>query len=113
MKKVSDKQKDSNRIISEIKADKIKKLGRICLFCRRKVGNVDLVHIIRRSYSERLKTDKKNMILGCRECHDMFDNGDARKLEKFPTFEFVLNRMKKLDELYYNRFVRKRLGRNV
>ena len=53
------------------------------------------------------------MILGCRECHDMFDNGDARKLEKFPTFELVLNRMKKLDELYYNRFVRKRLGRNV
>ena len=53
------------------------------------------------------------MILGCRECHDMFDNGDARKLEKFPTFELVLNRMKKLDMYYYNRFVRKRLGRDV
>ena len=53
------------------------------------------------------------MILGCRECHDMFDNGDARKLEKLPTFEPVLNRMKKLDMYYYNRFVRKRLGRNV
>ena len=113
MKKVSAKQGKINKELSRIKSEKIKKLGRICLFCRRKVGNVDLVHIIRRSYSERLKTDKKNMILGCRECHDVFDNGDARKLEKFPTFELVLNRMKKLDELYYNRFVRKRLGRNV
>lgn len=113
MKKVSDKQKDSNRIIAEIKAEKIKKLGRICLFCRRKVSSVDLVHIIRRSYSERLKTDEKNVILGCRECHDTFDNGDARELEKFPTFEPVLNRMKKLDMYYYNRFVRKRLGRDV
>ena len=113
MKKASDKQKKINSELSRIKAKKINKLGRICLFCRRKVSNVDLVHIIRQSYSEALKTDEKNVILGCRECHDTFDNGDARVLEKYPTFELVLNRMKKLDIYYYNRYVRKRLGRDV
>ena len=113
MKRQSDKQKKHNAIISKIKAKKIAKMGRRCIFCRNTFNDVDLVHIIRRSYSEALKADERNMVLGCRTCHAIFDDGDASGLLKYPTFEPILNRMKSLDEPYYNRFKRKRIDKDI
>lgn len=113
MNRQSSKQKSAEAIIQKEKRRKISKMGNRCIFCRKHVAHVDLVHIIRRSYSEALKINKRNMVLGCRTCHDMFDNGDALRLSKYTTFEPLLNRMKSLDEYYYNRFKRKRIDKDV
>ena len=103
IKKVSDKQKKVNTAKAGIK-DKLMKLNnRKCFFCGGRA--VDLVHIIRQGAKAGLRDKEDNCILGCRSCHDTFDDGDYTTLKNIYK---ILERMKKLDEQYYNRFINRK-----
>lgn len=107
LNKVSSSQAIRNRNVSKYKKTLIRRCGERCFICG-KNAQIDLVHIIRRSYSSVLYDNEKNMILGCRTCHELFDDGDARQLLNYKPFSAILKRMKTLDEFYYNRYVSKR-----
>ena len=71
-----------------------------CFFCGGRA--VDLIHIIRQGDSIKLRDDEENCLVGCRECHKEFDDGDFTTLKNI---EKVLEKMKELDEKYYQRFI--------
>ena len=102
IKRVSDKQKKVNRSKFTIKQKLMKLNNRRCFFCGGRA--VDLVHIIRQGDTASLRDDEENCLVSCRYCHDIFDNGDFVTLKNI---EKVLERMKKLDEKYYHRFITK------
>ena len=100
VKPVSDKQKKVNTAKAGIK-DKLMKLNnRKCFFCGGRA--VDLVHIIRQGAKAGLRDKEDNCIVGCRDCHKVFDDGDYTTLKNI---DKVLERMKELDEMYYLRFI--------
>ena len=101
------KQKARQAIQAKIKADLIKETGKVCFFCEQTFSGVDLVHIIRQSYSTELSIEKRNCVLGCRAHHTIFDDGYDQELRELPNLELVLDKMKAIDELYYNRFMDK------
>ena len=70
-----------------------------CVFCG-SYKNLDMMHLVRRSYSPRLRDEKKNCALGCRDCHYIFDNMPWHwgSLGHFPS---IVKRIKELDEQYY------------
>ena len=103
IKKVSDKQKKVNQGKSAIKAKLMKESNGRCFFCGGKA--VDLVHILRQGTEALLRDKIENCLVGCRDCHDTFDDGDFMTLKNI---EKVLERMKKLDEMYYNRFINRK-----
>jgi len=107
LNKVSSSQVIKTRNVSKYKKALIRRVGERCFICGKNT-HVDLVHIIRRSYSSVLYDSERNMILGCRTCHELFDDGDASQLLKYKSFTAILKRMKTLDEFYYNRYVSKR-----
>jgi len=84
-----------------------------CIFCSQFAGRYgDLAHKIRRSYASsrytrfELQTMKKNTGLSHRVCHDIFDN-DIIKAERLPNFLKIMDDIKSIDELYYNRIINK------
>ena len=93
-------------ILAKIKQAKSKHIGIRCQFSGIHGGNVQLVHIIRRSDNKGYKCDERNLILGRQEYHQMFDDGKAKELMVlFPwRMKAILKRMKALDEFYFNRF---------
>lgn len=89
---------------AKIKKDLIDDVGLYCMLGNHYAGGVDLVHIIRQSYSIPLQDDPRNLILGCRKCHKVFDDGGIDEVMKLKGIAPILERMKELDELYYNRY---------
>lgn len=87
----------------------LKKAGAKCFFCGETKKRLDLVHIIRRSYSLELYSDPRNLILGCRECHRIFDDGSSEQIDTLNQDQLkeVMIRMKALDEQYFNRYTEK------
>ena len=99
---------------------KIEKQGSRCTFTGRyDTYSLDRVHIIRRSYSSGLVDDPRNIILGSRFFHTVFDDGMCRKpngdmytvrhmLEDFPwRTRAILHRMRTLDLYYFRRYCRR------
>ena len=103
IRKVSDKQKKINISKSSIKSRLMEINNGKCFFCGGQA--VDLVHIIRQGANGALRDQEENCLIGCRRCHDVFDNGNFRILKNI---DKVLEKMKKLDEKYYNRFVNRK-----
>ena len=83
----------------------VDEVGLYCMLGNHYTGSVDLVHIIRQSYSLALQDDPRNLILGCRKCHTVFDDGRIEDVMKLKGITPILERMKELDEHYYNRYV--------
>jgi len=104
IKRVSDKQKIVNQSKFTIKQKLIALNGKRCFFCDRLFEHITLAHIIRQNADTKMRDEEENCILSCINCHDVFDNKDFRKLKNV---EKVLERMKKLDEKYYHRFITK------
>ena len=95
------------RIISNqvrIKKELKDEYGLYCMLNNHYVDGVQLVHIIRQSYSLQLQDEPNNCILGCHHCHEIFDNERIEEVLKLKGIDMVLARMKEMDELYYNRF---------
>lgn len=68
MRQISHKQAQKNRELAKIK----KELSPFCCICGRPA--VDLMHILPRSSHSEYYTERWNIVPGCRECHNKFDN---------------------------------------
>ena len=109
IKPISEKQRKINIELRRIKQDLLDSSPR-CFFCGKygDINSLDQVHIVRRSYCECLTTERKNLILGCRTCHTIFDSSDRDEIMKLKNIETVLDRMMLMDVLYCNRFIQKK-----
>ena len=90
--------------------EKVEKQGLRCTFSGMyNCYIIDPVHIIRRSYSKALRDDKRNIIPGDREIHNIFDNGRfADVLRRYPwRCKAILHRMRDMDLYYFRRFCRR------
>jgi|ERR1035437_3155194 5-methylcytosine-specific restriction endonuclease McrA len=76
MKQVSNKQAAKNRTLAGIK----KKLPKQCTVCGRVAD--DLMHILPKSIWPEHYLNPENLVIGCREHHNEFDNSmNFRKLQ--------------------------------
>lgn len=104
LKKVSTKQKVRNKNCSDYKKYLASTIT-LCPLCLKPInGTGDLIHIIRRSYSQELYDNPRNMLFGHRECHSLFDD-HVTEASRLPGFWNVLKTMKELDERYYLRYI--------
>jgi tRNA(Leu) C34 or U34 (ribose-2'-O)-methylase TrmL len=73
MKKVSDKQRKQNAIITKVKQQIINETGNVCRICGN-YGN-DLAHLLPKGgmYCQ-YKLEPRNMVILCRKHHDLYDN---------------------------------------
>lgn len=69
VRKISRKQASDNRILAKIKAE----MSPICVICG-KWCVPDLMHLLPRSIYPQHKTNPLNLAIGCRICHDKYDN---------------------------------------
>ena len=104
MRKVSAKKAKIQANQARIKKELIEEYGSYCMLGNHFTVGVQLVHIIRQSYSLDLQDDKRNCVLGCQEHHEIFDDGGIDEVMKLKGIAPILERMKELDELYYNRY---------
>ena len=69
IRQISRKQASYNRILAKIKAG----MKPICVICG-KWGANDLMHLLPRSIYPQHKTNPLNLAIGCRICHNKYDN---------------------------------------
>lgn len=89
-----------------------KKHDPVCVFGLHPLKNseIQVAHLIRRSekiegYSrQELQTMDLNIAPACHDCHDIFDN-DPELAVYLPGIHNVLNRIRQIDEMYYNRMM--------
>ena len=103
----------------KIAKKKIDKQGLRCTFTGKYTMMLDPVHVIRRSHSPLLIDDPRNVIIGNRFYHDIFDNGCTKNhkgdsvtirhlLEDYPfRVRAILHRMRSLDLYYFRRYCRR------
>lgn len=72
MKTISDKQRKKNQAIAKIKAKLIEETGNVCRICGG-YGN-DTMHLMPKSMFPEYYLEPRNLIIGCRSCHNSFDN---------------------------------------
>jgi len=76
MNNISKKQAKKNSELAQIKKEITREFGDLCMICRR-ARATDLMHILPKSIWPEHYTEKWNLIIGCRSCHDMFDSSAA------------------------------------
>lgn len=96
--------------MSDKKKEQTKELHKVydgitgnCFFCG-SPNNLTNAHIVRRSYSERLITEKDNIVHACMRCHNILDNGTVESIKQLPNLDKLMFKMKELDETYYELF---------
>lgn len=87
------------RILAKIKKRKISLQGKKCELCGTS-GEVDLFHIIGVG-NKKFATNPINLLLSCRQCHDIWGANDWSKIVKFKNFCEIMERLKSLDEGKY------------
>lgn len=104
-KECSRKQYKRINKISKPKSKKLNELRSIeypksseCFFCG-EIKPLMKVHLIRRSYSEVFYSDESNIIWGCLDCHNEFDNGRLRNINIIKLTE-ILKRISVMDVYY-------------
>ena len=99
IKPISKDKATEIKLLSEIKKQKIQKIGRKCEICD-KHGEVDLFHIIGVG-DKKHSTNENNLLLSCRLCHLIWGANDWSKIVKFKNFNEIMERLKSLDEGKY------------
>jgi hypothetical protein len=99
IKPISKDKASEINLLSEIKKQKIHKVGKQCEICD-KPGEVDLFHIIGVG-DKKHSTNPTNLLLSCRFCHLVWGANDWSKIVKFKNFEEIMSRLKSLDEGKY------------
>ncbi len=74
MNSISKKQAAANRLLAKIKKELYEEQGGACIICKRKGLPLDLMHLLPKSIWVEYKTEKWNLALGCRGCHEAYDN---------------------------------------
>jgi hypothetical protein len=99
IKPISKDKATEIKLLSEIKKQKIQKIGKKCEICD-KHGEVDLFHIIGVG-DKKHSTNETNLLLSCRLCHLIWGANDWSKIVKFKNFNEIMERLKSLDEGKY------------
>lgn len=83
MKQISAKQQQRNKELQKIKNNLEKKC-----FSRGRPAN-DLAHILPKSLYPEYYTEKRNLIILCRECHNQFDNNIEFRQQKIELYNIA------------------------
>lgn len=93
IKKVSRKQAKKNQEINRIKKD----LDYVCARCG-KYGVGDAAHIIPKSMFPQYYTEKWNIVIMCRMCHNEYDESKEVRESQARLFTRALNNVNKEDK---------------
>lgn len=85
MRQVSKRQAKKNRILAEIK----RLLPKRCYFCGMR-GN-DLMHLLPKSIFPEYYCEEWNLIIGCREHHDVYDGDREYRSKQVELFSRVID----------------------
>ena len=99
IKTVSKKQSTKNRKLAMIKKE-LFEVAPFCVICRRSGVLLDLMHLLPKGRFPEHYTNRKNLVLGCRECHTLFD--DNREFRKQQTK--LIEQVEAFDELGANQY---------
>jgi ribosomal protein L32 len=74
-----------------------------CFFCgvHNQRHRLDAVHLIRKSWSIALQDNPKNIVLGCRRCHEVFDDKPEIR-DMLGNMGEVKDRVRQMDAQYYH-----------
>lgn len=89
IKQVSKKQAQKNRAIAKIKS----KLSPFCFICGK--HGTDLMHLLPKSTFPEHYTNPLNLVMGCRRCHNLYDNDLLFRQQQTEIF----NRICEFDEI--------------
>ena len=107
IRKISPKQASINAKISQCYASIDR--GKMCQGCMKKPWQ-DRAHIVSQKHcmelgKEYLRYDAKNILLLCRDCHDILDKGSVQDKEELLVFDYIMNILKAHDYQRYMRIV--------
>ena len=104
IRKVSRKQQKKNQEINKIKKD----LGITCERCSRYGAN-DLAHILPKSTFPQYYTEKWNLMILCRECHDQYDSSKQIRSKQEGIYMRAIVNVRKEDKgrvmNYFNKII--------
>lgn len=100
MKTVSPKQARSNALLSKMKLEIYEEQNGACIICKRRGLPLDLMHLLPKSIWVEYKTEKWNLALGCRECHEGYDNSAVNR-KKSGLYARVAAHDKKAADRYF------------
>jgi predicted restriction endonuclease len=105
--KISSKQASINAKISQCYSS-IER-GNLCQGCL-KTPWQDRAHIVSQKHcmelgKEYLRYDAQNILLLCRDCHNILDNGSVADKQKLLVFDYIVNILKAHDYQRYMRIV--------
>lgn len=98
IKRVSNKQRAINVEIRRIKRE----LDDVCCICHRPAINGDAMHLLPRSLYMEYITEPWNIRIGCRTCHEKYDNDLSFRQQQTHIFEHLC----KYDEQAARRYFR-------
>jgi 5-methylcytosine-specific restriction endonuclease McrA len=101
MNQVSAKQASLNRQKSLLKKTLLNECGHIC-----KCGStylLDLSHIIPVGREKQYEVLKLNLVIDCRNCHNIWEHGTWEEKEKLPDFYSRLKKIRIIDMKYFNK----------
>ena len=91
-RQISRKQASDNRILAKIKAG----MSPICVICGGQ--GCDLMHILSRARFPQYCTKEWNLVIGCREHHNLFDNNIYFRKEQKHLYDRVINNVREEDK---------------
>lgn len=98
VRKVSTRQQQINRELRIIKRE----LPNVCCICGKPCSCGDLMHLLPRSLNPEYITEPWNLAIGCRSCHDQYDNNIEFRQKQIHIF----GRLKEHDEQAARRYFR-------
>jgi len=107
LRKVSKKQSKSNQQVSKAKKQFLESFldtygYAFCCGCGASGGRIDISHLVPIGYNKSLESTVENLTLHCRSCHRIWQNQLEGVKDMFD-YNDNLERVKELDESYYNR----------
>ena len=107
VKKITQKQAEINKFLSDVKKNITKQAIEnneyYCHGCNKATQQLDHSHILSVKHRADLQLDENNINLFCRECHKKWESGDIEKQLSLLTFEKDLMYIKQHDSYRYNR----------
>ena len=98
MKQISTKQQHRNNILAKIKQG----LKKECYICGNPAN--DLAHILPKSLYPEYYTEKRNLIILCRQCHDKFDNNIEFRQQKIELYNIAKQINKQAAIKYFKKY---------
>ena len=104
MRRHSKKRARQERRLRKIEKELIAEGNTRCFFYPRKSASC-YDHVISKAHNSSLIDCKENLVPISTEAHFIIDHGTNEQIKELPNLFRYLEKMKKLDEKYYNRFM--------